>query len=215
MAMKIGNIEWSKDEVSELIRIRHDVQWNEKFNAKKGKARQLSLLWDELAVFLSAEKTGLEARSAYNYLVLQFKKYNIIAKRTGEGAVKWPYYKILKETIINNPVVSPVCIIDNGIIEQSDANEDERIDSAMSELSNSTVIKNKPKNSNLETIMKTLSEISNTRNNLISDLINNKNSESLKEQEKEIKQLREDIKHINENVTGIHEMLSKFLKKNE
>lgn len=95
----------------------------------KGKARQLGMLWNELAVELGFCKSGVEIKNEYNYLLNQFKKHHLIAKRSGEGAIKWPYYAHLKDALIKNPSVTPVCTLDSRdfkdlFVEQKFRNED-------------------------------------------------------------------------------------------
>ena len=66
----------------------------------KGKAKQTSILWSELAKELGDEFFGTEVKIQYNYLLNQFKKHNLIARKSREDAVKWPFYSALKNSVI-------------------------------------------------------------------------------------------------------------------
>ena len=104
---------WSFRETEALVTLRHDPHCQDAFDASKGRARQISALWDSLAAKIDPLISGSAARNQYNYLVSQFKKHSAKAKVSGEGAVTWRYYNLLKEHLQNHPAISPVALLDS------------------------------------------------------------------------------------------------------
>jgi hypothetical protein len=142
----------------------------------RGKAKQIGILWSELAKELELGISGLETKTEYNYLLNQFKKHNLIAKRYGEGAVKWMFYTMLKESLIKNPTVSPVCLLDNGRLYTSNFNC-ERIEECneSSEVTISTVSDRlKEKRARKISFEQKVLESMETRTNLIESIVNGK-----------------------------------------
>ncbi|KAI5154197.1 hypothetical protein ENBRE01_3324 [Enteropsectra breve] len=117
---------WSNKNLKKLVSLRCSADWEDRFCGQKGKARQIGELWEAIAAEIDLETTGVDARTQYNYLLNQFKKHDLKAKKSGEGAVKWRFYKLFKDNFIKNPVISPVALIDtstNPAVKQSDHNE--------------------------------------------------------------------------------------------
>lgn len=56
----------SKEKIIKLIMTKNSIEWDYKFVSMKGKARQLGMLWKELANELGFGCTGLEIKNEYN-----------------------------------------------------------------------------------------------------------------------------------------------------
>jgi hypothetical protein len=96
---------WSKENNIKLIKLENSFDWGDKFILLKNKAKQLGKLWQELSKEFVSDYIGLELKNQYNYLLNAIKKHHIIANRSDERVVNWPYYNALKDSLIKNPKV--------------------------------------------------------------------------------------------------------------
>lgn len=106
------DIDLSDQRTEILIKLRCSPEWKKKFEAVKGKAKQLRTCWDKLGLEIGKDVSGKEAQNEYNYLIGQFKKHSKIAKRSGEGAIRWKWYSILKPLIGNDHNIKPLNLLD-------------------------------------------------------------------------------------------------------
>ena len=84
--------------ITKLIELKNSVEWHEKFTAMKGKARQISCLWNELANELGNQFFGAEIKIQHNYLLNQFKNTIRLQKEVVKGlydGLILPYLRIL------------------------------------------------------------------------------------------------------------------------
>ncbi|KAI5153613.1 hypothetical protein ENBRE01_3211 [Enteropsectra breve] len=72
---------WSNKNLEKLVSLRCSADWEDRFSRQKGKARQIGELWEAIAAEIDLEITGVDARTQYNYLLNQFKKHDLIAKK--------------------------------------------------------------------------------------------------------------------------------------
>lgn len=70
-------------------------------------------MWEELAKMVSEELTGAETKDKYNYLLKKFRKFDTIAKTSGNGAITWRYYYIFKEFFKADPSICLVFVADS------------------------------------------------------------------------------------------------------
>lgn len=227
---------WSKENNIKLIKLKNSPDWDDKFILLKNKAKQLGKLWQELSKEFGSDFTGLELKNQYNNLLNQFKKHHIIASRSGEGAVNWPYYNALKESLIKNPKVSPICVLDNGNLSNADNNDDSTecsiIYSENTVFSASERSQNKIKKYNFN---EKIAESMEARNRILESLVNSKNesvvevqnevklltSNFLKTDEKviavqnDVKSLAQEVKETNSKIDSMLDMISKFMNNNK
>lgn len=205
------NKKWTKEQIIKLIELRNNVEWNDRFNESKGKARQIGMLWNDLSNELGDNFSGLELKNQYNYLLNQFKKHNLIAKRSGEGAINWPFYTALKEHLIKNPTVTPVCLLDDGEVKNSkDTLRDESsCDNTL--ISESTVVSaaEKPKKIKVN-INERIAQSMENKNKILETLLT-QNNVSFNTVKDDVQYLKDEISKTNSKIDTLLDAMSKFL----
>ncbi|KAI5150497.1 hypothetical protein ENBRE01_1533 [Enteropsectra breve] len=200
-------LKWNNDQIIRLIELRSSREWEERFEEMKGRARQVGILWNSLSEEIGNDISGAEARIQYNYLLTQYKKHDLIARRSGESTVKWKYYAILKEHLFKNPTISPIAVVDNdGLLDEQVEHYDSSVvscDSVQNVLTASGKASNKNKKDN--GIMQMLASSFSERNHLIKSLIDNENIN--------ITKIEEDIVDLKKGLSSVNEKLDAVLKK--
>lgn len=198
---------WTTKTIKALIELRHSVEWEEQFNSMKGKSRQITNIWNDLAAEISTDISGQDARVQYNYLVNQYKKHNQIAKRSGEGGVKWRFYDMLKQFISKSPVITPIATLDSNKedpLKISTLVEDDSELASLSSFKSPIQIKAKSeKRNSLQPVLLSLIETMTQRGKTMESLLK-LNDES---------KLTNEINEIKSKINGIDEKFDLIIKR--
>jgi hypothetical protein len=103
---------WNNRKIKNLVEIRHDVEYVDKFGEPKNNGYMIRLLWKEIAFAIDEELTGQEVSDKYKYLLKKFKLNNLKAKTSGECAIKWPHYNVMKEYLFSEPSIYPIVLVE-------------------------------------------------------------------------------------------------------
>lgn len=128
---KMSTYNWSHEKILQLINLRHDVDIEMQFDKHKSHAHKIKILWDEIGHKVDGELTGPAAKNKYNYLVQEYRRHHLKSKISGEGAVKWQYYAILKDFLSKNPSIKPTNVVDSQTIALESATSPEPSPSTM------------------------------------------------------------------------------------
>jgi hypothetical protein len=113
------NFVWNMASVQTLIELRHDPDMDALFRKNRSNARKIKELWQSIAVDLGGRFevsiTGQRTKEEYNYLLKEFCRHSLKARESGEGAVRWQVYNLLKTTFTKDPSVSPAATLDTGL----------------------------------------------------------------------------------------------------
>lgn len=119
----------------------------EQFENSKGHAHKIKALWNEIATKIGEGLKGEVVRTKYNYLVKEFRHHHTRARASGEGAVKWQFYTLLKSHLLRDPSVVPPFAIESQSFGDSPAVEaDGESQFPIDELEISQMLSPEPKN---------------------------------------------------------------------
>lgn len=205
---KINDNKWSTENIEKVIAMKNSPEWDLKFEAVKGKARQTGEVWNAIAKEISEELTGVEVRMEYNYLFTQYKKHKLIADKSGEGCVRWRFYQLFKDSISRTPSIAPICVLDSSSNRTISADEHNNLE--LESIESSYIFsekKNKKNKENYETKLLTIME---KRNEIIANILEKKD-DTIKKTEEKLVSLETEVKKLNENF----EILIKKLMKED
>lgn len=99
--------------ILKLINVRHDADMDILFDKHKAHAHKINKFWIEIGQKVDATLSCEAVKTKYNYLVQEYRKHHSRAKISGEGAIKWQYYAILREYLSKDPSINPTTVVDS------------------------------------------------------------------------------------------------------
>ena len=99
---------WTDAISKKLIEVRHDPLMDERFLNNKTHAHKIKKLWEDIALGVDFALSGAEEKKKYNYLLGEFRKHALVAKKSGAGAIKWRFYEPLKHHLLKDSSEAPV-----------------------------------------------------------------------------------------------------------
>ena len=98
-------------------------------NLFKSKAYIIKLIWNGVAENAGLSNSGKDYKEKYNFLLKEFKRHQVISKKTGEGKICWKYWNLMSNNcIVGHKIVLPSAndtINNDDLIEIEDSNNTE------------------------------------------------------------------------------------------
>ena len=107
---------WTNNRIQQLVEMKNEPEQNQRFLDAAGKAQQTKKCWDNLSKAISHTPKGVEAKEKYKYLIKMYRQYDADAKTNCNGQVSWRHYYFLKKFFISDPSITPITLVDIGII---------------------------------------------------------------------------------------------------